>query len=662
MTDPLKSDDSHNHKVQAISPGGPVQSLVAENGQTKVILGPLMNQDGSSTLDPVSSAAHALEHAGMSGCVAFVPTGGDDTSALMAADAKARQIGGWVQIAEGICWVSQIVVQSDSDIRGSGPRTIIKSLPGSNKDLIYGINSAALWGTASPSGSFAARVTLRDLTLDGNRSNNTAGSCLAIWGPRLKIQNVNIQNAAEHGMRTEYVDEAIGNSTGSMEGTFENIVIDTTGKHGWWHNGPHDSNVNGLIVVDASQSGANQYDAIYADLSSTSRWSHIHTWARRSSAHPRAGINLIGGGQEFSNAHFEGGVTASAWIQSSKNSFDASCSVFAPWSGKSLLLTGTCPSNTYLGKITFHPSGRPNGVPDSVGITLGTSGSDYIHNNIIRAYVEGQLLGAIDFTYSGGENTIEITSYQTSGPGYIGTPAATDYVDLKQSGGAIGVARYMFGALPTSIKPIVSIGTAANNGWYRLGKLSGSQSQTVELKIIGTGGFTASGHSHGETVALLRLENDGAWRGTFIGLANPSTTPVTAMVADSSGYVYAQIGQYAQIDVVVSGSGRFVQDGTYQGTSTPAGTALETTYAFKVGGANALVFQSDGTPQIYTPLQQKSYTVAQLNALTNKAFGMTAFAGNGRKSGETAGNGTGCPVYYGGSNWLTFYDNSVVAA
>ena len=325
-----------------------------------------------------------------------------------------------------------------------------------------------------------------------------------------------------------------------------------------------------------------------------------------------------------------------------------------------MLLTGTAPANTYLGKITGHPSGWPQGVPDAVGIKLGTSAGDYIHNCVIRAYVEGMNLGAIDFTYSGGENTIELTSYQTSGPGFIGTPAKTDYVDLKQSGGTIGVARYMSGGTPTQIKPVLSIGTAANNGWYRLGQLVGAQSQTQEIRIVGTNGYSPTSHSHGETIAFLRLENDNAWRGTFMGVANPSTTPVTAMVADSSGYVYAQIGQYAQLDVVPSGSARFIPDGTFVGASTPTGNALETTYSFKVAGANALTFQTDGTPQFYSPAQFKTQTVAQLNALTNKSFGMVAFAGNGRKSGETAGNGTGCPVYYGGANWLTFYDNTTV--
>lgn len=43
--------------------------------------------------------------------------------------------------------------------------------------------------------------------------------------------------------------------------------------------------------------------------------------------------------------------------------------------------------------------------------------------------------------------------------------------------------------------------------------------------------------------------------------------------------------------------------------------------------------------------------------------GMFAFCRDGRKTGETAGNGTGCPVYFDTDTvqWLRFSDDSVVA-
>lgn len=55
-------------------------------------------------------------------------------------------------------------------------------------------------------------------------------------------------------------------------------------------------------------------------------------------------------------------------------------------------------------------------------------------------------------------------------------------------------------------------------------------------------------------------------------------------------------------------------------------------------------------------------TVAGLPAASGYLPGSAYYATNGRKSGEGMGAGTGCPVYSNGSNWLTYYDDTVVAA
>ena len=54
--------------------------------------------------------------------------------------------------------------------------------------------------------------------------------------------------------------------------------------------------------------------------------------------------------------------------------------------------------------------------------------------------------------------------------------------------------------------------------------------------------------------------------------------------------------------------------------------------------------------------------VAGLPAPSSALIGAIAIATNGRKSGEGAGAGTGCPAWCDGSHWRTFYDNSIVAA
>ena len=74
-------------------------------------------------------------------------------------------------------------------------------------------------------------------------------------------------------------------------------------------------------------------------------------------------------------------------------------------------------------------------------------------------------------------------------------------------------------------------------------------------------------------------------------------------------------------------------------------------------------FGEMGTTIFTGPIGTWSTTVAALGAWGTKApTDSIAFASNGRKSGEGAGLGTGCPVWYDGTNWRTFYDNSIAAA
>lgn len=61
-------------------------------------------------------------------------------------------------------------------------------------------------------------------------------------------------------------------------------------------------------------------------------------------------------------------------------------------------------------------------------------------------------------------------------------------------------------------------------------------------------------------------------------------------------------------------------------------------------------------------LSGRSFTVAELPPAKSYAAGSTAFASNGRKSGEGVGAGTGVPIWTDGSKWLTFYNNTEVAA
>ncbi|SEN59979.1 glycosyl hydrolase family 28-related protein [Palleronia pelagia] len=86
-------------------------------------------------------------------------------------------------------------------------------------------------------------------------------------------------------------------------------------------------------------------------------------------------------------------------------------------------------------------------------------------------------------------------------------------------------------------------------------------------------------------------------------------------------------------------------------------------FAVQDGAGNLVdVMQLDDAGVIFlVPPQAPPKTVAEL-ATISVADGSIAYATDGRKAGETAGNGTGVLVHRSGGAWLTSYDNTAVLA
>lgn len=95
-------------------------------------------------------------------------------------------------------------------------------------------------------------------------------------------------------------------------------------------------------------------------------------------------------------------------------------------------------------------------------------------------------------------------------------------------------------------------------------------------------------------------------------------------------------------------------------TSGSSGCKVELAAGAKGASGN---FQNDGTNSDFIPYFPGKFTVAQL-AARGVAFdmvGAVAYATDGRKAGEGAGAGTGVPVWWSGSNWLTAANATVTA-
>lgn len=357
----------------------------------------------------------------------------NDTAAIAAADAWARLKGIQLYFPGSVYMVSQLVVNTGAYWLGDDrSNTTIKQIIGSNTDLIYGANSNANWGAATPAGIVNGYI-LKNLTFDGNYnsgSGNTSGSGLVVYGSRPILENIHIKNVAEHGMRTEYTDSAAGGTDAfAMEGYLSNVRIDTVGKHGWWNNGPHDTMNYGMIVIDCSQAAANTYDAFYYDAKSTGRNDGIHAWTRAASVRMRYALNLRPGcGHEFTGGcNFEGAYVANVNIETQNCRFDQSTRYYAAWNGYNILLQGTCTRNYIGGSLEGPGSGRPA----CIGVVFGSGASDYIADNTIDCDMALQENGNIYFSAKdGGNNKIRVRAFNQTTASINGTPNAADDIDI----------------------------------------------------------------------------------------------------------------------------------------------------------------------------------------------------------------------------------------
>jgi hypothetical protein len=354
----------------------------------------------------------------------------DDTTAITAADTYAISVGARLYFPAGTYMASQLVVNSGSYWTGDRPGTVLKQIVGSNKDFIYGANSTANWGQADPA-TYVNGYTLERLIIDGNwnaGAGNTAGNGVVIFGAGPVIRDVYIRNVFGHALRTEYPPSGGAWNTSTVEGCFENIKIDTCGQRGWWFNGPNDSVVHNVIVVDAGQSASNTYDAFYFDSNGIARCTGLHGWNRQNSARHQFVLNLQPGSQsEFIDCQFEGGYAANVGIFSQRNIFSDSCRYFAAWNGVNIYMGRTATLNVIRGVLDGPSAGRPV----VSGIIMGSAAGDYIADNDIDCKFIAQENNIIAFTnYNGGNNRVRGNCYNATSASIVGVPNANDDVDL----------------------------------------------------------------------------------------------------------------------------------------------------------------------------------------------------------------------------------------
>ena len=118
----------------------------------------------------------------------------DDTAAFLAAAAAVPASGACIYVPSGTFMVgSAVLLKANTHLRGNGPQaTTIKMKNGSNV--------AGLIGNAVNGASF---ISVSDLTVDGNKANNGAGTSQGInmvQVSQVTLRNVEVANVNGHGV------------------------------------------------------------------------------------------------------------------------------------------------------------------------------------------------------------------------------------------------------------------------------------------------------------------------------------------------------------------------------------------------------------------------------------------------------------------------------
>jgi hypothetical protein len=178
-----------------------------------------------------------------------------DSAACQAAEAYLASINGGILQFQGRTYLCNFLVDSNVWLRGAATgATTIMSAPGSNLDVVQGRHFTSIvntsWRVPETRGDNFVRIT--DMTVDGNKANNSSGFGIRIWGHSMYWENVTVQNCAQDGILTQYSDGSGASSfpanpkLGAPEAFFNQIKTISNGGNGWTYNGPNDGSIKSM--------------------------------------------------------------------------------------------------------------------------------------------------------------------------------------------------------------------------------------------------------------------------------------------------------------------------------------------------------------------------------------------------------------------------------
>lgn len=228
-----------------------------------------------------------------------------------------------------------------------------------------------------------------------------------------------------------------------------------------------------------------------------------------------------------------------------------------------------------------------------------------------------------------------------------------------------------------------AVGVNAENGRLSIGTNLTSLAPYVTIIGASAGASNPSGSLTTIVGAAAGTFLTSAIYNTFIGgQAAPFTTgSFNTIIGTQAGYSLTtgannvHIGLWTDYYNSTGSNNTVIGTSSYdsQMTSGSNNTLIGANVSGYGGNVSNTVVLSDGansknliadlnSARFNRPVIPKTYTVATLPSAATTGTGAISYATNGRKAGEAAGAGTGCPIYSNGTTWLTFYGNTQVLA
>jgi hypothetical protein len=401
---------------------------------------------------------------------------------------------------------------------------------GEGMDLtILKLKAGANTGILTHGGSNADNVIIKDMTFDGNYTNNTGlGSTLVhIEGHKPELDSIRFQYVAGTALYTDYQIDGLW--VGGALGRFTNLVFDTVKANGWLLCSPNDSTLEQIYMVDIGIGAHNTYDGLHIKLSAygtsggNCRVNGFHHNNRNGTlAVARYGFFIDDpvSGVTCTNSHFEGAVCP-LYIEGSSNVF-SSCAWYAPRGDYAVIIAGAG-GNMLQGFLSNY--GASSNL-DFKGIKIQGSGQ-----NMLDIFTGGPTEGNIEFSSSAGFNVVRMIGNSAGGtPLYLGTPHATDDVFINISGPSPGLFVQRVNSPWTAYTPTVTSAGGALTGhnvpatgrYKQDGKTvylqqqvtvtsKGSGSPTGAINLTIPSGMTLAANQAGSCVNF----NDGTSGGTY---------------------------------------------------------------------------------------------------------------------------------------------------